>query len=70
MFKRDPNHSFHLMQSVKNMIHHAPIDRDAKELFTPLLQVPNLSQFINSSSQNNMMYSMDDYINTPQHKEC
>lgn len=65
-FKRDPNNSYYLMQTVKNLINHAPIDKDAKELFTPLLQIPNITQMLKTS--NNNVVSLDSYIQTPQYK--
>lgn len=68
MFKRDPSHSYHLMQSVKNIIHHAPIDKESKELFSPLLQIPNLSQLLTHHQNQNNSYTLDDYIQQPQYK--
>ena len=65
MFKKNPNNSYYFMQSVKNLIHHAPIDKDAKELFTPLLQIPNLSNLYKSNSPYD---NIDPNITTPQYR--
>ena len=68
MFKRDPNQSYHLMQSIKNIIHHAPIDKESKELFSPLLQIPNFQHLLVHHSNQNTSYTLDDYIQQPQYK--
>tara|TARA_Y100001970_G_C14046224_1_gene756471 strand:+ start:108 stop:689 length:582 start_codon:yes stop_codon:yes gene_type:complete len=66
MFKKNPSHSYSFMQSIKNLIHYAPIDKDAKELFTPLFEIPNLSHLYKSNSPyDNIDPSM---ANTPQYK--
>ena len=41
-FKKNPSDTYSFIQSIKNLIHYAPIDKNAKELFTPLFDLPNL----------------------------
>lgn len=50
MIKKNPTNSYHLVNSLKGLIHHAPIDKDAKELFTPLLNIPSLNNLYMSQT--------------------
>ena len=50
MIKKNPSNSYQLLNSMKGLIHHAPIDKDAKELFTPLFQLSNLNHLYTTNS--------------------
>ena len=65
-YLKNPSDTYSFMQSIKNLIHYAPIDKDAKELFTPLLNIQNLS---NLYKAHNPYDNIDPvHYNTPQYK--
>ena len=49
-FKKNPSDTYSFIQSIKNLIHYAPIDKNSKELFTPLFELPNLSHLYKSNT--------------------
>lgn len=43
MYQKDPDYSVDMLNTTKLLIKNAPIDKDAKELFTPLFNIDNLN---------------------------
>lgn len=66
VFKKNPSDSYSFIQSIKNLIQYAPIDKESKELFTPLLSIQNLSNLYKSPSPYDNIDPLQ--YNTPQYK--